>query len=97
MATFYEEVFPALMTLLGVLLTYIIIPYIKSKTTHEQRENFAKWTEYAVWAAEQIAEKQHINKYDYVKNFLVEKFNLTEKEAEVLIESAVKELKIELE
>lgn len=94
MATFYEEVFPAIMTLLGVLLTYIIIPFIKSKTTEAQRDNVKNWVEYAVWAAEQIAKKQNIDKYEYVKGFLMEKFNLTEAEAKVLIESAVRELKV---
>lgn len=44
----------ALITILGAILTYIVGPYILSKTTKEQREEYYFGTKLAVSAAEQI-------------------------------------------
>ena len=82
---------------LGAIVTYILVPFIKSKTTKEQRENIFFWVKVAVGAAEQIFNKkgQGIQKKDYVIKFLTSKgIDITRKELDVLIEAAVKELNI---
>ena len=48
------EIVVAVIGLLGVIITGIVIPYIKSKTTAEQWETIKAWTVTAVRAAEVI-------------------------------------------
>lgn len=86
-----------LIPILGAILTYLIVPFLKSKTTKEQRDNIYFWVKIAVGAAEQIyAEKgQGKLKKEYVVDFLVSKgINITIQELDVLIEAAVKELNL---
>ena len=86
-----------LIPLLGAIITYILVPFFRSKTTKEQRENIAFWVKVAVGAAEQIYNKkgQGILKKDYVIKFLTSKgINITRQDLDVLIEAAVKELNI---
>lgn len=90
-----EAIGKALITILGAILTYIVGPYILSKTTKEQREDYYFWTKLAVQAAEQIYREKGQGKLkkEYVVDFLVSKgINLTVQELDVLIEAAVKEL-----
>lgn len=44
----------AVFALIAVIITSIVIPYIKSKTTKEQQAEIAAWVKIAVAAAEQI-------------------------------------------
>ena len=84
-----------LIPILGAILTYLIVPFIKQKTTKEQRENTYFWVQVAVNAAEQIYNQKGQGKLkkDYVVDFLVSKgINITIQELDVLIEAAVKEL-----
>lgn len=86
-----------LIPILGAILTYLIVPFLKSKTTKEQRDNIYFWVKIAVGAAEQIyAEKgQGKLKKEYVVDFLVNKgVKITIQELDVLIEAAVKELNL---
>lgn len=81
--------------ILGTILTYLIVPLIKQKTTKEQRENIYFWVKVAVGAAEQIYKEKGQGKLkkEYVVDFLVSKgINITIQELDVLIEAAVKEL-----
>ncbi|SHF12117.1 Bacteriophage holin of superfamily 6 (Holin_LLH) [Tissierella praeacuta DSM 18095] len=81
--------------ILGAILTYLIVPFIKSKTTKEQRENIYFWVKVAVGAAEQIYREKGEGKLkkEYVVAFLTSKgIDITMEELDVLIESAVKEL-----
>ncbi len=81
----------------GALLVYFLIPYIKERTTKEQRDNMCFWVKVAVNSAEMIfAEKgQGKLKKEYVLEFLNNRgFNITAHELDVLIEAAVKELNI---
>ncbi|TCU74216.1 superfamily 6 holin (LLH) [Tissierella praeacuta] len=81
--------------ILGAILTYLIVPFIKSKTTKEQRENIYFWVKVAVGAAEQIYREKGEGKLkkEYVVAFLTSKgIDITMEELDVLIEAAVKEL-----
>lgn len=83
--------------ILGTILTYLIVPLIKQKTTKEQREEIYFWVKIAVGAAEQIYKEKGQGKLkkEYVVDFLVSKgINITIQELDVLIEAAVKELNI---
>ena len=84
-------------SILGVIITYMIVPYLKSKTSKEQRETIMFWVSVAVSAAEQIFNKRGMGeeKKKFVVDFLVEKgIKVSLDELEVLIESAVKELNL---
>ena len=83
--------------ILGAIITYILVPWIKQITTREQRENIYFWVKVAVAAAEQIYKEKGQGKLkkEYVVDFLVSKgINITIQELDVLIEAAVKELNI---
>ena len=84
-----------LIPLLGAIITYLIVPFIRQKTTKEQRENIYFWVGVAVSAAEQIYKEKGQGKLkkEYVVDFLIAKgVNITIEELDVLIEAAVKEL-----
>ena len=89
------EVGTILISLIGVLVTYLLIPYIKSKTTEKQREDIMFWVKVAVNAAEQIYKEKGNGKLkkEYVVKFLNDiGIKISEFELDVLIESAVLEL-----
>ena len=84
-----------LIPILGAIITYLIVPFIRQKTTKEQRENIYFWIKVAVAAAEQIYKEKGQGKLkkEYVVDFLIAKgVNITIEELDVLIEAAVKEL-----
>ena len=83
--------------ILGAIITYLIVPFIRQKTTKEQRENIYFWVRVAVQAAEMIYKEKGQGKLkkEYVVTFLQSKgMNITIQELDVLIEAAVKELNI---
>ncbi len=83
--------------LIGALLAYFLIPYVREKTTKEQRDEIYFWVKMAVQSAEMIfAEKgQGKLKKEYVLEFLNNRgVNITMSEIDVLIEAAVKELNL---
>lgn len=83
--------------ILGAIITYLIVPFIRQKTTKEQRENIYFWVRVAVQAAEMIFNEKGKgkDKKQYVIDFLTSKgINITMQELDVLIEAAVKELNI---
>lgn len=44
----------AVAVLIGIVITCIVVPYIKSKTTAQQQREINAWVKIAVSAAEQI-------------------------------------------
>ncbi|KXG78304.1 phage holin, LLH family [Thermotalea metallivorans] len=85
----------AVIALIGAIITYIVIPYIKSKTTIEQQKNAEFWVKIAVSAAEQIYRQPGLGekKKQYVINFLQKQgIKITMEQLDILIESAVLEL-----
>ena len=93
------EIILALIGLLGTIITIVFVPYVKKKTTAEERKLVYLIVSEAVYAAEQIYKgmsNKSVEKYDYVTKHLKTEFNLklSEKELKVLIEAAVAELRL---
>lgn len=89
------EVGTILISLISALVGYLLIPYLKSKTTTEQQQNIIFWVKVAVNAAEQIYKEkgQGKQKKEYVLEFLKSLgLKVTEEEAEILIEALVLEM-----
>ena len=96
------ELVLALIPVLGTILTVFIVPYIKEKIGNEKLVKYEYWVNIAVKAAEMIwTETGHgADKKQYVVDFMNNMFNskkiiITEEQINLLIESAVKNMKIE--
>ena len=85
----------ALIALIGAIITYIIVPFIKSETTEKQRDNIHFWVWIAVNAAEQIYKEKGQGKLkkEYVLEFLNSKgIKITDEQLDALIEATVFEI-----
>ena len=83
--------------IVSILVTGILIPWIRTKTTKEKLENALAIADIAVKAAEQIYREsgQGVIKKKYVINFIKKSgLKLTDEEINALIEAAVKELNL---
>lgn len=94
------EVILALIPVLGAIITYFIIPYIKTNMDSAKLAQYKEWATLAVKSAEMLwrGTGHGEDKKTYVVNFLTDMFNsrkivITEEQMNVLIESAVKEMK----
>ena len=78
---------------LAVLIRYVI-PWIRSKTTEQDRKDLLKWTEIAVAAAQQtLYQMDGAQRKQYVLDFLSEHgFDVDGSEVDAAIESAVLQL-----
>lgn len=88
----------AVLSLGATIITVMVIPYIKSKTTTEQQSSMKSWAHTAVKAAEQLYPKSGSGKVKkaYVLNFLNQHgFTVDDATLEALIESAVNTLNTE--
>lgn len=85
----------AVFALIAIVITAIVIPYIKRKTTAQQQEEINAWVKIAVTAAEQIynGSGRGAEKKEYVLNWL-HKHGITvdASKLDAMIESAVYEL-----
>lgn len=85
----------AVFALIGAVVTAVVIPYIRSRTTAQQRAELDAWVRVAVSAAEQVyaGSGRGTEKKEYVLEWLRE-HGVTADEAKLdaLIESAVYEL-----
>jgi len=84
---------------LGAIVTYFVVPFLKAKIGNENLITISKWIVYAVKAAEIIfaGEKQGVDKKEYVIDFIANFLNkkkivITEEQLEVLIEATVKQM-----
>lgn len=91
-----------LIPILGAIITGFIIPFIKEKIGAEKLAKYEYWASLAVKAAEMIWTESGSgkDKKKYVVDFLNEMFNknkvmITEQQIEILVESAVKQMKLE--
>ena len=87
-----------ILPIIGLILTYLVWPYVRLKVSEQQLNKIKDWVNYSVLAAEQMDEAGliEIPKKDFVVKFLKEKgFNITEAELDILIEATVKALNIE--
>lgn len=89
----------AIVALSVTLITAFAVPWIRRNTTAQDRENFLRWVEIAVAAAEQLFyTTQGKDKKKYVEYILTEKgFTYSEEEINAAIEGAVLKLHRELE
>lgn len=92
----------ALIPLLGAIITGFIIPLIKEKIGSEKLAKYEEWAVQAVQAAEMMFKEKGMGetKKEYVVNFLNKMFNkkrvvITKDQIDVLIESAVKQMKLD--
>lgn len=85
----------AVAALIGVIVTCVLIPFIKSKTAASQQAEINAWVKIAVSAAEQIfkGSGHGEEKKQYVIAWLKERgVTVNENELDALIEAAVYEL-----
>lgn len=91
------QIILGVISIVGALIGAYLVPFIKVKTTKEQRVFAEKVIREAVRAAEQIfdLQGQGIEKYSFVIDYIKEEFNLklSDSEIRVIIEAAVNELK----
>lgn len=88
-------VLEALVSLVVVIITCVIVPYIRKKTSQETFDEIREWVKIAVLAAEQIytGSGRGTEKKAYVVDFLKSKgFTIDSASVDALIESYVKEL-----
>ena len=88
----------AAITLIGAAVSVFLIPWIKSKTTAQQRSELVAWAKIGVAAAEQIyvGQGRGDEKKQYVLEFLKQKgFKVDEESVNNAIEAAVKQLNTE--
>ena len=81
------------LTIIGGVVTYYIIPYVKSKTTVEQRKDLIFYTQLAIKLAESIYNKEGQGKLkkEYVIDWLSKQgIIFTEEQVSNLIDSVVK-------
>lgn len=82
----------AVFALIAAVITAIIIPYIKSRTTAQQQEQISAWVKIAVTAAEQLykGSGRGAEKKAYVLDWLHEHgITVDESKLDAMIESAV--------
>lgn len=85
----------AFIALVAAVVSAFFVPWIKSKTTAQQREDLVAWVKIAVAAAEQLykGSKKGAEKKKYVLDFLAEHgFSVDEDIVDAAIEAAVKQL-----
>lgn len=94
----------SLIPIMCTLITAVFIPWIRTKISTEKLGQYITWASKAVEAAEQLYPDKHIGaiKKEYCVEFLTnlvnkDKVNITAEQMDVLIESAVKELKLKKE
>lgn len=88
----------AVIALATTVVSAFLIPWIKSKTTAQQRSELVAWAKIGVAAAEQIyvGQGRGDEKKQYVLEFLKSKgFDLNEESVNNAIEAAVKQLNTE--
>lgn len=94
MDEFVFELLKALIMVLGVIVTYKVIPWLKAKTTAEQRKEAEYWIKIAVQVAEQIYRDkgQGLLKKEYVLEWLNKNgINITLGQADMLIDLIVQQ------
>lgn len=97
MSEAWVKIIIGLLSIIGTITTYFLVPYLKQRTTAQQREDIDFWVRMAVAAAEQIFNipKSGNEKKVFVLEYLNElNIKVTEQELDVLIEAAVYELNL---
>lgn len=92
----FVQISIAVMTLIGLIITYVVSPLIKSKADAEKLSKAEYWVKIAVQAAEQVLKthdptgaKRKAEVLKFLAKFDIE---LTDEQLDTLIESAVYEI-----
>lgn len=88
----------AFITLIGLLLTTFLIPWIRTKISNEKLKEIQKWTSVGVKAAEMIYKESGMGdvKKNYVRRFLESKgYKLDIDTVDALIEATVRDMQQE--
>lgn len=89
----------AVIALAAALCTVFLVPWLRSRTTAQQRSELLTWVDIAVTAAQQLYHSAdgQIRK-EYVRNFLNGKgYDVNDKDVDAAIEAAVLKLHREME
>ena len=89
----------AFITLIGLLLTTFLIPWIRTKISNEKLKEIQKWTSVGVKAAEMIYTESGMGdaKKKYVRKFLESKgYKLDIETVDALIEATVRDMQQEV-
>lgn len=78
----FIKIVTSIITIIVAIVTYVIVPWIKTKITAEQMRLIEQYTEYAVRCAEQIFEPDEWTEkkawvMEYITTIINDKFNLT--------------------
>lgn len=89
----------AVLAILSVIITTVIVPYIKERIGQDKYDKLVEYTKYAVRCAEQMfTPEQWEEKKQYVSKYITEKANdigigLNEQDIDLLIEGVVNLIK----
>lgn len=91
------QIISLLITIIGLILTYYVVPILKNKISDEKLSIVEMWVNIAVAAAEQMKDAGLLpegkQKKDYVLQFVRDKgITITDEELDALIEAAVYEI-----
>lgn len=95
------EVIKVVVIMAVLVITRYLMPWLRAKIGADKLAVAEKWVKYAVLKAQQVLwEKNGQDKKDYVTEFLKEiliakNIALSDEQLDVLIEAAVKQMKIE--
>ena len=101
MSEFIFETMKLLVMIAALFATRYLIPLLKEKINAEQLADIEKWAKFAVLKAQQVMwAKTGKEKKQYVTEFIEDILSysslfLTSEQIDILIESAVKQMKIE--
>ena len=92
------EIVKALVALATAVVSAVLVPWLKAKTSCEHLEDMLRWVELAVAAAEQLYDSGAGSaKKQYVMNFLGERgYRLDDEDVDIAIEAAVLRLHREM-
>lgn len=94
-----EMIIKIIITLIGLLFTMVIIPWIKTNIDKNKFENLQVYVEYAVRCAEQMYKlNQSKEKKQYVYAYILDKaskmgLSLDERDIDILVEGVVNYVK----
>jgi LL-H family phage holin len=91
----------AIVPILGTIITLYVIPFIQSKTDIVKLDKYKEWVTLAVKCAEMLYTEsgQGIDKKQFVLEYMNKLFNskktiITSEQLEILIEAAVRDIKV---
>ena len=91
------QILSLVLTIIGLIITYYVVPILRSKVSDEKLSLIEMWVNIAVAAAEQMKDAGLLpdgqEKKDFVLQFVKDKgITITDEELDALIEAAVYEI-----